>query len=233
MPSPTYAQAHPEAHLKSEAWYIVTAQPGAVIYKGVQPGTTPAQFRQAIEQNTVEDLCIAIAVKPGDIHYLPSGTCHALGAGILVAEVQTPSDTTFRVYDWGREGRELHIEQALQCIEFGPADTDRYQPNTRNDRDQTTVENLVRCEYFAIDRVTLTAGYTQGLVHSEPTVWMILDGAGQFTCVHDDASAQTARFAQGETWLLPSYMLQPNVEVEQDTTLLEITFPQAMGDLLA
>ena len=56
--------------------------------------------------------------KKGECYYLPSGTCHALGAGVLVAEVQTPSDTTFRVWDWGRTGRELHVDQAMECIDF-------------------------------------------------------------------------------------------------------------------
>src|SRR5690606_14007588 len=111
------------------AWYILDRDPGAVIYKGVKAGVTPQRFRAAIESDEVADLLIAIPAEPGDCHYLPSGTCHALGAGVLVAEVQTPSDTTFRVYDWGRTGRALHIEQAMQCIEFGPPDVARYEKN--------------------------------------------------------------------------------------------------------
>jgi len=232
-PSPQYANAHPEAHLKSEAWYVVAAEPGAVIYKGVEPGTTREQFRQAIQNDTVEELIVAVPVEPGQIHYLPSGTCHALGAGILVAEVQTPSDTTFRVYDWGREGRELHIEQALQCIEYDVPDTARYEPHTRVERDQTVVEALVRCEHFHIDRVRMKAGYAQPLTDNEPLVWMVLEGAGQFLCEHDEDSARLSRFGIGQTWLLPAYMMGPQVVVDQDTTVLEISFPQAMGDLLA
>lgn len=120
-PSPEYAAAHKDAYLKSEAWYIIDHEPGAVIYKGLAPGVTPEMLRDALETNTDEavvPLLNAISAKKGDCHYLPSGTLHALGAGVLVAEVQTPSDTTYRVYDWGRTDRELHIEQAMACIDF-------------------------------------------------------------------------------------------------------------------
>ncbi|MFK7788480.1 MAG: type I phosphomannose isomerase catalytic subunit, partial [Phycisphaeraceae bacterium] len=89
-PSPQYAADHDDAFLKSEAWTIIHAEPGAVIYKGLAPGTTPEQLRAAIQANTdaaVVPLLNAIPAKQGDCHYLPSGTLHALGAGVLVAEV--------------------------------------------------------------------------------------------------------------------------------------------------
>jgi mannose-6-phosphate isomerase len=118
-PSSAYAAAHPDAHLKSEAWYVVDAEPDAVIYKGIRAGTSREAFEEAVANGTVEDVLIAVPARAGDCHYLPSGTCHALGGGVLVAEVQTPSDTTFRVFDWGRTDRELHLAQALECIDFG------------------------------------------------------------------------------------------------------------------
>ncbi len=120
-PSPDYARRHPDAKLKTECWFILDAAPGAVIYKGIRPGVTARAFVEAITTNRVVDDLIAVPAVPGELHNLPSGTCHALGAGVLVAEVQTPSDTTFRVYDWGRAGRELHVAQAIECIDFGPA----------------------------------------------------------------------------------------------------------------
>ncbi|MEL6497002.1 MAG: type I phosphomannose isomerase catalytic subunit [Planctomycetota bacterium] len=120
-PSPGYAASHPEAHLKTECWYVLDAEEGSLIYKGVRPGVTAAEFRAAIENGSVADLLESVPAVVGEMHELPSGTVHALGAGVLVAEVQTPSDTTFRVFDWGRTDRELHIEQAMACIDFGPA----------------------------------------------------------------------------------------------------------------
>ena len=120
-PSPAYAQTHAEAHLKIECWYVLEAEPDSVIYKGVKPGVDARQFRDAIKDGSVAALMHAEPAVVGHMHNLPSGTVHALGAGVVVAEVQTPSDTTFRVFDWGRTNRELHIDQAMACIDFGPA----------------------------------------------------------------------------------------------------------------
>jgi len=232
-PSPAYAAAHPEAHLKSEAWYIVDAEPEAVIHKGVKEGTTPEQFREAIENNRVEELLIAVPVTPGDIHYLPSGTCHALGGGILVAEVQTPSDTTFRVYDWGREGRELHIDQALECIDYHPADTRRFEPHTRTERDGRVYEGLVRCDYFHLDRLTLPVGGSLDLAHLQPRVWMVLAGRGEITMAHPDPRAAATPIHQGQTLLLPPELPDGALCIDAAMTLLEVRFPQAERDQLA
>ncbi len=121
-PSVAYAGSHDGAHLKTESWYILDAEPGSVIYKGLREGLTEADLRRAIETETVPDVLRSMAAVVGECHTLESGTVHALGAGVLVAEVQTPSDTTFRVYDWakeyGRMGRELHVEQAVECALF-------------------------------------------------------------------------------------------------------------------
>ncbi len=111
---------------KSEAWYIMDVAPGGAIYVGLQDGVTAEDMRRAIADNTVEDLVLRVEVQPGDLVPVPPGTVHAIGEGVLLAEVQQPSDTTYRVYDWGRVGlsgnpRELHVDQALEAIHFGEA----------------------------------------------------------------------------------------------------------------
>ncbi len=228
-PSPEYAAAHDDAFLKSEAWYILDAEPGAVIYKGVKQGTTAEQFRQAIEGNDVESLMIAIAVKPGDCHYLPSGTCHALGAGVMVAEVQTPSDTTFRVYDWGRTGRELHVDQAIQCIDFGPAQTAEFEPNIKLDGAVGPITRLVTCEFFHIDRYSVTEADEQRLNYSQPALWMVLEGGGRFT----GEGLPEVTFGRGQTLFLPPGMGEVALSIEAGTTLLEVTFPGAKSKQIA
>ncbi len=230
-PSPAYADANDDAYLKSEAWYVLDCEPGSVIYKGLQPGVTAEQFRAALETNTDEavvPLLITVPAKPGDCHYLPSGTCHALGAGVLVAEVQTPSDTTFRVYDWGRVGRELHIEEAMQCIDFGPPATDSYEPGTvvRGAVAETT--SLVRCEYFDIDRVSLPAGRELEIAPDQPTVWMVLEGSGRIW-----GGETEVVFSRGQTLLLPPGMKHDRVMFDGAATWLEVTFPQAVRPRLA
>lgn len=175
-PSPEYAAAHPQAHLKSEAWFIVDCQPGAVIYKGLKPGVTAKDLRAALATNTdaaVVPLMETIPVRPGDCHYLPSGTCHALGAGILVAEVQTPSDTTFRVYDWGRVGRELHVEQALACIDF----SGQPLPPKAQATPLPGTARVVDCDFFKSDHHRLGAHQTlQAPQDGRPVAWMVLAG---------------------------------------------------------
>lgn len=175
-PSPAFAAANPGCHLKTESWYILDAQPVEgnlpVIYKGLKPGVSRETFGRHIADGTaVQDLVAVPAVK-GECHNLPSGTCHALGAGVLVAEVQTPSDTTFRVFDWGRSGRELHIAQALECIDFGPAPAPaRLAPGRLTGR-------LVSTDSFRISECLLPAG---GVAPDDgehgPRVLIVLEGA--------------------------------------------------------
>ncbi len=117
-PSPAYAAAHPGALIKSECWLILAAEPGAKIYAGLVPGTTPSSFLAAVKAGRTPECMTAIPVAAGECYELPSGTCHALGAGVVCLEVQTASDTTFRVHDWGRSGREVHVDQAMECIDF-------------------------------------------------------------------------------------------------------------------
>ena len=141
-PDDAYAKTHPEAHLKNEAWFIVQADRGSRLLKGLKPGVTRQRFEKSIADGSVESTINSIPVKAGDCFYLPSGTVHALGAGILAAEVQTPSDTTYRVFDFNRndpstgEPRTLHVEQAMQCIDFSAP--------SRQNQNQKQNQNLLR-----------------------------------------------------------------------------------------
>jgi mannose-6-phosphate isomerase len=176
-PSPQYAAAHPGANLKTECWYILEAAPGAVIYKGVKPGVTRDSFAAHIANGTVVNDLIAVPAVAGDCHTLPSGTVHALGAGVLVAEVQTPSDTTFRVFDWGRTGRQLHIQESLACIDWKAPP----RPTRLDDADRWTT--LAHNEFFRVDEVRLPDAmphlFAMGGLRSQagPLVLLVLDGA--------------------------------------------------------
>jgi mannose-6-phosphate isomerase len=133
---------------KTECWYVVRAEPGAVIYKGFREPVTREQFAKAITEGTAADLLAAVPVRPGECHFVPAGTIHGLGAGLLVAEIQTPSDTTYRVFDWNRvddtgKPRQLHIAEALESIHFDV---------TPDKLPVTTAGRLVDCEYFRVDK---------------------------------------------------------------------------------
>ncbi len=133
-PSEAYAAANAGAHLKTESWFVIDTEAGEMpdgsaveptIFRGLRAGVTAEDFASHIRDGSVAGDLLRERAEPGTCCTLPSGTVHALGAGVLVAEVQTPSDTTFRVYDWtaeyARPQRELHIEQALACIDFEDA----------------------------------------------------------------------------------------------------------------
>ena len=122
-------QVHPPpraSHLgepKTEMWYIAAAEPGAELFVGLRAGVSRAQFEEAIRGGDVAGCFHRIAVTTGDAMFLPSGRVHAIGAGLVIFEIQQNSDTTFRVYDWNRAGldgkpRELHVAQSLESIDF-------------------------------------------------------------------------------------------------------------------
>jgi len=153
-PSPAYAGSHPGAHLKTECWYVLEAEPGAAIYKGLREGVGRAELADAIDTGCVAEVLCSVPAVAGECHLLPSGTVHALGAGVLVAEVQSPSDTTFRLYDWeaeyGRSGREMHIEQGLDAAVFDP-------PPARSCLGDRERARLVDTELFSLDAARVHA----------------------------------------------------------------------------
>ncbi len=198
-PTAAYVAGHPGAHLKEESWYVVEAEPGAHLFKGLEDGVTRDTFVAAVAGGSVAELLKAWPAVPGDVYHLPSGTVHALGAGVLVAEVQTPSDTTFRIYDWAKEynraGRELHVEAALASMDFGPAaGPSRLPPGEGFAR-------LVETDYFSIWEVRGPA--TSKLPANEGCeVVMVL--SGELTLDAVDESYAAVRLAAGSTTVLPA-----------------------------
>lgn len=109
---------------KDEAWFVLNADPGAALYLGLKPGTGRAELARSVEDGEVASLLAPCAPRPGDVIHVPPGTVHALGDGVVLVEVQQPSDTTYRLFDWGRLGsdgrpRALQVEKALEAIHFG------------------------------------------------------------------------------------------------------------------
>ena len=226
-PDCAYAEAHPEACVKTEAWYVLQSDPGSRLLKGLRPGTTPEAFKQAIQHGTVEQHVAALPAKPGASFYLPSGTVHALGAGILVADVQTPSDTTFRVYDFNRvdpstgKPRSLHVDQALECIDFS-GKPDKPQARQHVAGLFTTVSRLVTAESFKLEKVRFTEGVEEPVPYDQPVVWIMLEGTAE---VRVKGLKEPVRFARGDTVLLPAAMTEPVIKTLADCVWLEVTFP--------
>jgi len=180
---------------KTECWYIIQAQPGAVIYKGLKEGTIKEQLAQAIEDGTVERLLVKVPVKVGECHFLPAGTPHAIGAGLLIAEIQTPSDTTYRVFDWNRvddkgKPRPLHIEEALESIHFDPS---------RDNLSVASVGRLVDSDCFKVDKGHQARSCEMLLTAGKMKTIMIMSGFGTIA-----GKGTTVEFRAGDTILVPA-----------------------------
>ena len=216
-----------KVRVKNEAWYVVAAEPEGCIYRGFVPGTDEQALRQALAEGCVEQLLQRIPVRQGHCYYLPSGTVHALGAGVLVAEVQTPSDTTYRFYDWDRvdsatgQPRELHLEEALQCVSYDP------NPPAGEERSHvgtvwTSVTRLVSCPSFVLERVRMSEGVEQEIPYHEPVIWMVLEGAGQILY---NGNHEPVEFGVGDTVLLPAGLRDGRVRTTADCLWLEVSLP--------
>jgi len=224
-------QVHPPAAVagrlggepKTEMWYVADAQPGAELYAGLRRGVTRGAFERKVRDGTVAECFHRVAVKPGDVMFLPSGRVHAIGAGIVIFEIQQNSDTTYRVFDWNRVGlngkpRELHVEQSLQCIDFND-----FEPP------------LVKSE---VARVTAGVAETRALVNHPlfSVAWTKVPGCerveirgagaeivgvleGQLDVIHGDADI---RLTPGRFCLKPACMDRLTVESGPATQYLQI-----------
>jgi len=216
-------QVHPDAEAcrrmgkgdrKTECWYILHAEPGAVIYKGLKTPVTKERFAQAIREGTAAELLAEVPVSPGECHFIPAGVVHTLGAGLLIAEVQTPSDTTYRVFDWNRvdesgQSRPLHVEEALESIHFDV---------TPDRLPVTTVGRLVDCEYFKVDKGHRIEGGEVLLSRGIMRTLVFITGGGAIL----SQMAEPVDFAAGDCVVVPA-AFEGAMRFTQDTEYLTVT----------
>ncbi len=200
---------------KSEMWYIMAAEPGArILYSLNDKATAVEQIGQALKDGTILDYLSSVPVKEGDIVYLPSRTVHALCEGIVVYELQQESDITYRLYDWGRTGREIHIEKGLQAINLEARNFKVTHPTPQSHNGATSVE-LVDCPYFTCQLVEVTEASEQMGDGRSFTLLSTLSGKGKITSSQYAFADET--IAKGDTVLLPgglSYILKAENEQE-------------------
>lgn len=214
--------------VKHEAWYVLEADPDGAIYHGLEAGVSAAVFVEAMRTGRVDGVLRRIKVRPGDCYYLPSGTPHALGAGVMVAEVQTPSDITYRTYDWGRidpgtgQPRELHLEQAVECIDFDHPAPPPMQENLHLGTTMTTVTRMVVCPNFLIDKVRMAAGAEQAASPGHMAVWMLLEGFGWIEGAPGDSRLDCR---PGDVVLIPAGLTEARVRAVTPVQWLEVIVP--------
>ena len=197
---------------KTEFWYVAAAERDAEIFVGLRASLTREQFKRALDEKTIEDCVHKIRVKAGDAMFLPAGRFHAVSGGNLLVEIQQSSDTTYRVFDWNRvdekgRSRQLHVDQALQCIDLNDVEPKLIEPQG---------ELLVRHKFFEVQKWKLDTP-REIVRHGQFAIVGCL--SGKLQCADVD-------LAPGEFFLVPASLqdrqLRPCVE---GTTLLRVTIP--------
>lgn len=217
-------QVHPNDELakerhnsfgKTEMWYVMQADAGARIIVGFKQKSSPEEYLSHLENKNLIEILNEVEVKKGDVFFLETGTIHAIGAGIVIAEIQQTSDITYRIYDWDRvdasgKSRELHVQQALDAMNYNTTETQKYyaqQPNTAN--------TMVDCPYFTTNYFPVDGRADVNKDGSSFTVYICTEG--QYTL---ENAGQSHSFKKGDTILIPAAL--KNYVLAGNATLLEI-----------
>jgi mannose-6-phosphate isomerase len=199
---------------KTECWYVLHAHPGAKVALGLKPGTTLDQFKAAIEQRNAEDLLNWISVHPGDMIYVDAGTVHTIGGGSILVETQQTSDTTYRLYDYGRP-RELHIEAGLAATKLltgaGKVVT---EPGASPDM-------LVRAPYFQVEKIKLREPLRGQVDPASPHVLVAVDGSS----IVESQGMQPISFAKGEAVVIPAAVREYTIRPQWEATIMRMSVP--------
>ncbi len=154
-PNDEYANKHEGDRGKTEMWYVVDAEPGARLVYGLCEGVSKEDFAKAVEENRIGECLNYVDVHRGDVFFIPAGCVHAIGGGILIAEIQQSSNVTYRVYDYDR-GRELHIKKALDVIElYKKEDIDKLRYSCA---DEVSEDLLADCDIFRVEKKDSSCG---------------------------------------------------------------------------
>jgi mannose-6-phosphate isomerase len=205
---------------------VIEANKGSRIYAGLKPGTTDGDLRHSLADGTIADHLVGIVPKPGDGVFIPAGTVHTLGGGVVVFEVQQNSDVTFRLYDWGHvdaktgQPRPLQVDQALASIDFASNNGGLVTPTVVT---TTPVERerLFDCEYFLLWRLRGESSFNVGAAEM-PRVLVCIEGSGWL-----EGGGSAYGVEKGEVWLLPAVIGACEFHPNNAVTLLEIALPES------
>ncbi len=222
-------QVHPDdmlakhrhyAYGKNELWYVIDAEPGAEIIIGFKEDMTKEKLLQAIENKTLVNYLNFEKVKPGDVFFIPAGRVHALGKGVLVAEIQQTSDITYRLYDWDRVGldgkpRELHIDLALDAIDY------KAYPNYK-----TTYDAFLNDKSLIIDNQYFTINFLE-FDKPKEMFYVTIDSFVIYMCIEgefeiDYGKSEKTKVSKGETVLLPAEFSEVKLLPATKSKILEI-----------
>jgi mannose-6-phosphate isomerase len=215
-PDDAYASRHEAAaggKGKTEMWYVLSARDGASVLAGLKPSVTRDAFQRAIADGTAEDCLESVPMRPGESIFIPAGTAHTIGAGLVLCEVQQHSDLTYRVYDYNRrdaqgKSRELHIEKALEVMRFGPQTCRKLDPvrvpgapgkMEGSAAQELRNEILVACPYFATERWQFDAPVAASSSPEHFELLIFLEGQGSIQWKGAEAA-----YGPAQVWLIPA-----------------------------
>jgi mannose-6-phosphate isomerase len=223
-------QVHPPAAVaarlgsepKTEMWYVARAEPGAELFVGLKEGVTRAEFERKLAAQTVAQCFHRIAVKEGDAMFLPSGRVHALGAGLVIFEIQQNSDTTYRVFDWNRVGldgkaRELHVPQSLASIDFDDVEP-ALLPQATSPAGPGTIRPLAQNEFFGVDLRQLGPGEKLVLPRDRMQIVGVLEGRLGV----EAADGETVEIGPGQFCLVPAQCAGTTVGGREAAKFLQV-----------
>jgi mannose-6-phosphate isomerase len=215
-PNDALAKERHNSFGKTEMWYVMQADDNARLVVGFKDKTNKKDYQEHIENKTLVTILNETPVKKGDAFFLETGTVHAIGAGVLIAEIQQTSDITYRLYDWDRVdasgmSRELHTDLALDAINFEPTNTKLNYDVAKNKS-----VNLVECPFFKTNILQISERYNWKKTKESFTVLMCTEGSFTINMLHFQSE-----FKKGDTVLIPAII--DSFEIIGEATLLEIT----------
>jgi mannose-6-phosphate isomerase len=215
-PNDALAKERHNSFGKTEMWYVMQADDNARLVVGFKDKTNKKEYQEHLENKTLVAVLNEAPVKEGDAFFLETGTVHAIGAGVLIAEIQQTSDITYRLYDWDRVdangvGRELHTDLALDAINFEPTNTKLYYEVVKNKS-----VNLVECPFFKTNILQISDIYNWKKTKESFTVLMCTEGSFTINMLHFKAE-----FKKGDTILIPAII--DSFDIIGEASLLEIT----------
>lgn len=228
-PDDKYAEKVEGEPGKTEMWYILDAEPGAKLIYGLKAGTSKKEFTAAVKNGKIEDYLNEITVEKGDIYYMPSGTIHAIEEGILLAEIQQNSDTTYRVYDWNRLGkdgspRELHIEKALDVIDFDKEIIKAKSTPLTIQKNNYKRSFLAACPHFVTEKINVNGIYQLNTNGKRFYIIMNLNGQAGIS-----SNNKIYNLSPGDTYFLPAAL--GNVSIDGHNEMLISYIPESKKEI--
>jgi mannose-6-phosphate isomerase len=229
-PDDAYAAVHEQSaggRGKTEMWYVVDARPGAEVLVGLKQDVTRESFARAIAGGTVENCLEHVSLQPGDAVFVPAGTAHTIGPGLVLCEIQQNSDLTYRVYDYNRRdakgrARQLHIEKALDVMGFGKQLGGKITPIAVR-RGGIAQSCYAACRYFVTERWEFSEPIETSSSNERFDLFVFLEGQGEIRW-----GPERGAYAPAQVWLIPAGLGEFGLAPDAETSLLRSYVP---GDL--